>query len=323
MCLPIQADWDDIKSKLISSSNVYSESKSDLKPESLLDSTSIWFVVKNKNVSAYSHNRKFSVYLKKSAEKFINKLSTNLNITIPQNFHCKLFAFDNQNEMMEYLSDSVTGLDVERWYENESLLTYRFSNKHKLRRKVFRDDIPYLLTLAVLNKIDKKNKIPETLKIGFAISTEQSVSNKLKIFSYNLLDNSEKWIEYKTLFKTHFDAYDEPEFIDNIEAEAALWAMYIRNKLSPQHTGQLIYNLANGADLQKTFAKAFDVGMFDTMPRLEEHVRKWLDNEFHVKPKTTFYLSTRNKNMIIISFAGLIFIIIVSVAYKWLKDMIG
>ncbi len=322
MCLTIQADWDDIKSKLISSSNINSESKSDSKSESLLDSTNIWFVVKSENVSVYSHNRSFSIYLKKSAEAFINKLSTNFNITIPHNFHCKLFAFDNQNGMMEYLSDSVSGIDVERWYENESLTTFRFSNKNKLRRKVFRDDIPYLLTLAVLNKIDAKNKIPETLKIGFAISTEQSVSNKLKSLSFNLLDDSEKWIDYKTLFKIHFDAYDEPEFIDNIEAEAALWAMYIRNKLSPQQTGKLIYDLANGADLQKTFARAFDVGMFDTMPRLEEHVRKWLSIEFPVKPKTTFYLSTRNKNMIIISFAGLIFILIVSVIYKWLKDLI-
>ena len=322
MCLTIQASWDNPESKLALSSNIHSESKSDLKPESLLDSTSLWFVVKNKNVSVHSHNRKFSVYLKKSAEAFLNKLSTNLNITIPRNFHCKLFAFDNKNEMMEFISDSVSGIDVERWYENESLTTYRFSNKNKLRRKVFRDDIPYLLTLAILNKIDTKNKIPETLKIGFAISTEQSVSNKLKNFNYSLLDDSEKWIDYKTLFKTHFDAYDEPEFIDNIEAEAALWAMYIRNKLSPQQTGKLIYDLANGADLKKTFARAFDVGMFDTMPRIEEHVRKWLEKEFPIKQKTTFYMSTRNKNMIIISFAGLIFIIIVSVVYKWLKDMI-
>ena len=323
MCLPIQADWDDIKSKLSLSSNIYSESKSDLEPESFIDSTNLWFVVKSENVSAYSHNRNFSIYLKNSAEAFINKLSTNFNITIPQNFHCKLFAFDNQKEMMEYLSDSVSGIDVERWYENESLLTYRFSNKHKLRRKVFRDDIPYLMTLAVLNKIDAKNKIPETLKIGFAISTEQSVSNKLQNLRYNLLDDNEKWIDYKTLFKIHFDAYDEPEFIDNIEAESALWAMYIRNKLSHQQTEKLIFNLANGADLQKTFANTFDVGMFDTMPRLEEHVRKWHEKEFPVKQKTTFYLSTRNKNMIIISFAGLIFIIIVSVIYKWLKDLIG
>ncbi len=323
MCFTIHASWDDIKSKLVSSSNIYSENKSDSEPGSLLDSTNVWFVVKSDNVSAYSHNRSFSIYLKKSAEAFINKLSTNLNITIPHNFHCKLFAFDNQKEMMEYLSDSVSGIDVERWRENESLTTYRFSDKNKLRRKVFRDDIPYLITLAVLNQIDRNNKIPETLKIGFAISTEQSVSNKLKSLNYNLLDDSEKWIDYKTLFKTHFDAYDEPEFIDNIEAEAALWAMYIRNKLSPQQTGKLIYNLASGADLQKTFARAFDVGMFDTMPRLEEHVRKWLENEFPVEQKTTFYLSTRNKNMIIISFAGLIFILIVSVVYKWLKDLIG
>ena len=72
MCLPIQADWDDIKSKLISSSKVHSESKSDLEPESLLDSTSTWFVVKSKNVSAYSHNRNFSIYLKNSAIKSLN-----------------------------------------------------------------------------------------------------------------------------------------------------------------------------------------------------------------------------------------------------------
>ena len=322
MCLPIQAGWDDIKSKLSLAPNNYAESEANIDPKTFLTSTNIWFVVKAVNVSTYSHNKNFSVYLKNSVETFLDKLSINFNITIPKDFHCKLFAFDTQKKMMNYLSDSISGIDVERWHENESLLTYRFSEKHKLRRKVFQDDIPYLLTLAVLNKIDSKNKIPETLKIGFALSMEQSVSNKLKNLSYNLNNDNEKWIDYKTLFNVHFDAYDEPEFINDIEGESTLWAMFIRNKLTSQQTGKLIHNLANGADIQKTFAKNFNVGMFDTMPRLEEHAREWLNEEFPAEDRTTFYLSKTNKNMIILSFAGLIFIVFMTVFYKWLKELV-
>ena len=323
ICLPIYAGWEDIESKLISSSNIHSKSESVLNPKTFLASTNIWIVVKTDNISTYSHNRNYSIYLKNSAEAFLNSLSTNLNITIPGNFHCELFAFDNKNEMMKYLSETFSGVDVERWYENGSLLTYRFSDNKKLRRKVFRDDLPYLLTLAVLNQIDSENKIPEALKIGFAVSTEQSVSNKLKELSYNLLENNEKWIDYSTLFKTHLDAYDEPEFIDSTEAESALWAMFIRNKLSRQQTGQLIRDLANGADMKRAFAKAFGVGMFDTMPRIEEQMRKWFNNEFPAKLNQTFFISKSNRILIILSFGGLIVLVFLIILYKWLKDLIN
>ena len=323
LCLSIYAGWEDIDSKLIPASNVNVKSEPVSNPKNLLDSTNIWIVVKSDNISTYSHNSDYSVYLKKSSEEFLNKLSTNFNITIPSDFYCKLFAFDNQKEMMEYLSEAVSGIDVERWCENESLLTYRFSENKKLRRKVFQDDLPFLLTLAVLNKIDAKNIIPATLKIGFAISTEQSVSNKLKRLRYNLLEDNERWVDYTTLFKTHFDAYDEPEFIDSIEAEAALWAMYIRNKLSPQQTGNLIYDLANGDDMKKSFAKAFDVSLFDTMPRIEEQMRKWFNNDFHVKLKQTFFISKTNRIILILSFAGLIVLVLLIILYKWLKDLIS
>ena len=323
LCLSIYADWEDINSKLIPASNVNVKSESVSNPKNLLDSTNIWIVVKSDNVSVYSHNRDYSIYLKKSSEEFLDTLSAKLNITVPRNFHCKLFAFDSQKEMMEYLSEGVSGINVERWCEDESLLTYRFSDNNKLRRKVFQDDLPYLLTLAVLNKIDANNKIPAILKIGFAISTEQSVSNKLKRLRYNLLEDNERWVDYTTLFKTHFDAYDEPEFIDNTEAEAALWAMYIRNKLSPQQTRNLIYDLANDVDMNKAFAKAFDVSLFDTMPRIEEKMRKWFNNDFPAKLKQTYFISKANRIIIILSFAGLIVIVFLIILYKWLKDLIS
>jgi hypothetical protein len=321
--MSVYAGWENMEFKTAALSNVHSESKSALDPKTFLGSTNIWIVVKSDNVSTYSHNRNYSIYLKNSAEAFLNGLSTNLGVTIPNDFYCKLFAFDSQNEMMKYLSETFSGIDVERWYENESLLTYRFSENKKLRKKVFRDDLPYLLTLSVLNKIDSKNGIPETLKIGFAVSTEQSVSNKLKKFRYDLLENNEKWLEYKTLFNTHFDAYDEPEFIDNIEGESALWAMFIRSKLSPQQTGKLIYNLADSVDMEKAFAKAFGVGMFDTMPRIEEQMRKWFNKEFPAKLKQTFYISKANRILIILSFAGLIVLVFLTILYKWIKDLIN
>jgi len=323
VCLPIHAGWENRGFEMASLSNVHSESKSALDPETFLDSTNIWIVVKSGNISTYSHNRNFSIYLKNSAEAILNNLSTNLGIKIPRGFHCKLFAFDSQDEMMKYLSETFSGVEVERWYENESLLTYRLSKNKKLRKKVFQDDLPYLLTLAVLDKIDIDNRIPETLKIGFAVSNEQSVSNKLKKFRYDLLENNENWLEYKTLFNTHFDAYDEPEFIDNIEGESALWAMFIRNKLSPRQTGKLIYNLAGGMDMKQTFAKAFDVGMFDTMPRIEEQMRKWFNKEFPAKLKQTFFISKANRILILLSFAGLIVLVFLIMLYKWIKDLIS
>lgn len=321
--LSVYAGWENTKFKMASLSNVHSETKSVLDPKTFLASTNIWIVVKTDNISTYSHNRNYSIYLKNSAEAVLVNLSTNLGITIPNDFHCKLFAFDSQNEMMKYISETYSGIDVERWYENESLLTYRFSENKKLRKRVFQDDLPYLLTLAVLNKIDINNKIPETLKIGFAVSTEQSVSNKLKKFRYDLLENNENWLEYKTLFNTHFDAYDEPEFVDNVEGESALWAMFIRNKLSPRQTGKLIYNLAGGMDMKQTFAKAFDVGMFDTMPRIEEQMRKWFNKEFPAKLKQTFFISKANRILIILSFAGLIVLFFLIMLYKWIKDLIN
>jgi len=323
--LSVYAGWENTEFKMTALSNVHSEieSQSALDPKTFLGSTNIWIVVKSGNISTYSHNRNFSIYLKNSAETVLDNSSTNLGITIPNDFHCKLFAFDGQDEMMKYLSETFSGIDAERWCENESLLTYRFSENKKLRKKVFQDDLPYLLTLAVLNKIDINNKIPETLKIGFAVSTEQSVSNKLKKFRCNLLENNENWLEYKTLFKTHFDPYDEPEYIENVEGESALWAMFIRKKLSPQRTGELIYNLANGGNMNKTFAKTFDVGMFDTMPRIEEQMRKWFNKEFPAKSKQTFFISKTNRILIILSFAGLIVLVFLIILYKWFKDLIN
>jgi len=330
ICLSTYADWDGPSLKTSSVSPVVPPSvdvsfdKLPLsKIKSFLDSTNIWIVVKTDDNAIYSHNRNLSIYLKKFAESTINKISNHLNIVVPENFHYKLFTFDNKYEMMEYLSDSFAGVDIERWYDNESLLTYKLSNNNKLRRNLFQDDIPYLLTLAVLNKIDEKNKIPETLKIGFAISSQQSVSNILKSFRYDLLNDDEKWIDYDVLFNTHIDAFEEPDFIDDVEAESALWAMFIRNKLTPELTGKLIYELANGADLQKSFSKAFDVGMFDTMPRLEEQARKWFENTIPDKRKKTYFISKTNRNIILLTFAGLIFIIFLIVLYKWLKDLIG
>jgi len=321
--LSVYAGRENTEFKMTSLSNDHSKSNSALNPKTFLTSTNIWIVVNTDNISTYSHNKNYSIYLKNSAEVFLKSLSTNLNISIPKNFHCKLFAFDSQNEMIKYISDAVTGAEIERWYEKGSLLTYRFSENKKLRKKVFQDDLPYLLTLAVLNRIDVKNRVPEALKIGFAVSTEKSASDKLKKLSYNLLDDNEKWIDYQTLFKTHIDPYDEPEVIDDIEGQSAMWAMFIRNKLSPRQTSELINNLTHGVSMKKAFAKAFDVGMFDTMPRIEEKMRKWFNNEFPAKRKQTFYISKRNRILIILSFASFIVIFFLIILYKWLKDLIS
>ncbi len=102
-----------------------------------------------------------------------------------------------------------------------------------------------------------------------------------------------------------------------------MWAMFIRNKLSPRQTSELINNLTHGVSMKKAFAKAFDVGMFDTMPRIEEKMRKWFNNEFPAKRKQTFYISKRNRILIILSFASFIVIFFLIILYKWLKDLIS
>jgi hypothetical protein len=85
---------------------------------------------------------------------------------------------------------------------------------------------------------------------------------------------------------------------------------------------ELIYNLAERKSMKKSFANAFGVSLFDTMPRIEERVRQWLIERFPVNKKHIYYISQKNRILILTAFAGIIFVLFLTILYKWLKDLI-
>jgi len=314
--------WDDIKSNAPIISNSLPKAKNIGNKKNLLISTNIWIVVKTKNVEVYSHNRDFSILINDFAEKFLTSVSSNLNLKIPKNFHLKIYLFDTNNELKKYLDDSFAATDIQRWCINQSALAYRFNERKKLRKKLLQDDLPFLITFALLNAVDKNNTIPFSLKNGLAISFEQSVSNRLKKFSSDLANDQDIWVCYKILFDSAYEPDDDPDFIDVMDAEAAAWAMFIKAKLLEDQISELIYNLAEKRDLKKSFAKAFEVSLFDTMPRIEERVRQWLKEKFPANNHNIYYISQKNRILILVAFAGIIIVFFLTILYKWLKDLI-
>jgi len=320
--------WDDINSKLIPKTNSVAAAAAPQKveennPQNLLLTTNIWIVVKTKKFSVFSHNHDFSLLIKNFAENSLTSIAEKLYIDIPKNFNSKIYIFDSNDELNKYINDAFQGAEIERWFDGQSLLAYRFSDKKKLRKNLLNNDLPYLITAALLNCIDPNDNIPFTLKTGFAASFQQSVSNNIKRYSAALLDDKDIWLDYKTLFSTTYDPFDEPEIIDNAEAQAAIWAMFIRSKLEKKQTANLLFNLANSGNLKKSFANAFQVSMFDTMPRIEERAHQWLKEKFPVKRKNVYALSQTNKKIIILAFAGFVLAFFIILFYKWITDLIN
>ena len=287
------------------------------------DSSESWFRSQNDIFSVYSKNKLLSSHLNKISLEILNKITNEFLLSIPENLEIEIYVHKNVNDMSSYiashLKENLADYKLNRWKKDNTLMSYQLDAKNQFRSKLINNDIPYLITLAYLNAADKDDNIPETLKIGMALSIENNSTNTIK----NYINPDETfWINQAELFKFKSFDLDEELYLNKISGTSLAWVLYLKENCSKEVFKKAILEIINGKNIDVTFGEILKLGKYDVLPRLEEKIKKFLVDTFF-QEETSIKSSTINFRPIISkALPALIIIILILVVLIWIKRSI-
>ncbi len=251
-------------------------------------------------------------------------ISRALGLAVPTQFKCDIYVYRDKAEMMQYLDKSLHAHDVERWHQGDAALVYQLEDDGAFRTTLLHDDIPYLVTLILLEQLDARGAMPAALQQGMAHTMEKSVTNVLTECSTRLhRDGDGFWMGHQALFTADPDVSDDPTFLQRFEGAATAWAMFLRKEFTPKRLGRVLSRLMDGGETSAVLGKAFAGGYFDVMSRAEERVREWLAEEFKPRDDANDSKPFHHRKLTIsVSFAVAVIALVLALL-AWIKRLVA
>jgi hypothetical protein len=285
--------------------------------------TSVWYHCAARGLEVYTRNHDLSVRIRSLVQLQGSALVARLQLQLPRSFECQIYVYRDKAQLRSHLPEDLQAFSLERWHEGTAALTYQLNGDGTFNRTLLSDDVPYLLSIVLLEEFDTKGTIPAALRYGIAFATQKSVTNALLTLSASLAEGERSdWMPFDELLTFNPDPRDEPRLLRSFNLTSGALAAYLGSTTPDRQLARLLRMLAQGIPPEQAFSSTLPLGTYDVVSRLEEEVYNWVKENFvpEAEPEAPGKVSHRTT----VSLAVVAVVVAVGVTLtSWMRQLLS
>jgi hypothetical protein len=284
--------------------------------------SSVWYHCAARGLEVYTRNHDLSTRIRSLVHVQGSSIIARLALRLPRSFECQIYVYRDKAELAEHLPADLQVFELARWHEDTAALTYQLKDDGSFNISLLYNDVPYLLTLVLLEQFDSGRKMPAAVRYGLAFAEQWSLTNALTVLAESLAgDSPSQWMSFETLMTFEPDPRDEPALLKKFNLTAAALAAYLDETASDAQYAQLVKLLAGGTPPEQAFGTTLSLGSYDVVSRLEEEVYGWIKQNY--TPAPTPQAGEKVSKHTTISIAVIAVVVAVSVTLlSWFRQLV-
>jgi hypothetical protein len=286
--------------------------------------SSTWYRGSARGFEVYSRSRDLTARIRSLVHVVGSAMVARFDLQLPRTFKCQIYVYRDKHELSTHLPEDLQLFGLARWHDKTAALGYQLEDDGTFNLALLYDDIPYLLSVMLLEQYAGSTPIPAALRYGIAFEQQTSFTNALRVFGEELAQEKQgAWMGYEELMKFEPDPRDDPALLRRFNLTSAALAAYLHQTTTDEQQASLLRMLAQGTPPEQAFGATLELGQYDVLGKLEEDVYGWVQENYQPAEVVTKAEKKKIGHRTTVSIAVMAVIVAVGVTLlSWIKQII-